>query len=632
MCGIAGIISKTNSTFLEKANKLISHRGPDDWGDYIDMPVMLTHRRLSILDISSNGHQPMLTQDENLVLIFNGEIYNHTEIRNLLKNDYPFKSTSDTETILYAFKEFGVDLFAMLNGIFALAIYDKINQELIIARDQFGIKPLYFQCTNDEFAFSSELKALLANNNFNSEINIEAISNYLSFLWCPGTLTPFKNVQKLDAGCYINIPINNPSNFAITKFYDIVFNGQYSTKTEKELINELDELLLQAVKRQLQSDVPVGFFLSGGLDSSAMVAMAKKIDPQKKWVCYTIETSKNDSENEGFADDLYYAKMVAKHLNLDLRVVKVTPDIINEFDKMIWHLDEPQADPAPLNVLNICKQARADGYKVLLGGTAGDDLFSGYRRHLALRYEGLFAFLQGKIGRVIHWIIEKLPAANAVLRRLKKLTANVHLSKKERMFGYFEWISHDQIKNLLSANFKKQLADFAPGTYFYDLLYNISNEKSDLNKMLYWELKTFLPAHNLNYTDKLSMATGVEVRVPFLDLDLVKFSTKIPPELKMKGIHTKYLLKKVMERYLPKEVIYRPKTGFGAPIRTWIKKDLKPIINERLSEKRINEFGLFNSKAVQQLIQDDYSGKIDGSYTILSLLAIESWIRQFAKK
>lgn len=630
MCGILGSVS-SHFSFNQTDLSIIKHRGPDDEGIFKHGNVMLGHQRLSILDLSTNGHQPMISEDENLVLVFNGEIYNHTEIRKELSTKYTFKSTSDTETVLYGFAEYGTNLFAKLNGIFALAIYNKQTGELVCARDQYGIKPLYYSFEQNSFVFSSEIKAILSEIH-NKEISASALANYLSFLWCPGQKTPYEQVFKLDPGYYITINSNAPSKPQFVKYYDIPFGVSISEKTEVELIEQLNQLLITAVDRQLQSDVPVGFFLSGGLDSSAMVAIAKKLYPNKKWQCYTIDADSKEQEDEGFSSDLYYAKLVANHLDVKLSVVNVTPTIINEFDKMIWHLDEPQADPAPLNVLKICEQAKQDGYKVLLGGTAGDDLFSGYRRHQALKYEKYFALFKGVFATTVQKFVSSLPEKSAVVRRLKKLTKNLHQTKIERMFGYFEWLDYYTIFNLFSKDFQEKLKNHQPIHYFNDLLKNIPNEKSDLNKMLYWELKTFLPAHNLNYTDKLSMATGVEVRVPFLDVDLVNFSTTIPPELKMKGVETKYLLKKVMENYLPKEVIYRPKTGFGAPVRSWIKNDLKEIIQLRLSEDRMNEIGIFNPKTVKQLIADNDANKIDASYSILSLLAIESWVRQFAKK
>ncbi|WP_394993434.1 asparagine synthase (glutamine-hydrolyzing) [Emticicia sp.] len=637
MCGIIGVIAKENQGFIQEGIERIAHRGPDDSGLFSDDFIALGQRRLSIQDLSSNGHQPMFTQDGRYCIIFNGEIYNHWEIRAQIESKYPFKSSSDTETILYGYIEYGENIFNQLNGIFALAIYDTQTQDCIIVRDQFGIKPLYYYQKDNVFGFASEIKALSVLPNFDTTLNHEALINYLHFLYSPAEKTPFLNVKKLLGGHYIkfnakeflNTTPNEAAPIQAKKYYDIPFNGQYSTKTEAELIDELDEKLFNAVKRQLLSDVPVGFFLSGGLDSSAVVAMAKKAMPNKRLKCYTIDAG--EIEAEGFANDLHYAKLVAKHLDVDLEIVEGKVDIIQDFDKMIYHLDEPQADAAPLHVLNICKKARQQGYIVLLGGTAGDDLFSGYRRHQALGYEKFFE----KIPLIGRKFLKKI-ASNAILssnnntlRRIKKILNDIDKTKLERMAGYYAWLNIDKNKNLFNPNIKKEIENYYPSDILINSLKNIPSETSELNQMLYWEMKYFLTDHNLNYTDKLSMAVGVEVRVPFLDKELVEFSVKIPPDLKLKGKTTKYLLKKVMERYLPKDIIYRPKSGFGAPIRDWILNDLRPLINERLNLESLKEMNVFSEKEVQLLINENQKGNIDASYSVLCLLSIVSWIKQF---
>ena len=393
-----------------------------------------------------------------------------------------------------------------------------------------------------------------------------------------------------------------------------------SIKSEGELIVKLESHLLKAVERQMLSDVPLGFFLSGGLDSSILVAMARKLNPEKEINCYTIRVESTD----GFTDDLFYAKKVAEYLNVNLTIVDAKIDVLKSFDKVIYHLDEPQADPAPINVYNICKAARKDGIKVLIGGTAGDDILSGYRRHQALNLESTIEKIPRFLRKSIKNVSLKFNGKSSFIRRLKKLSANIEKSKEERMMGYFSWIDNTVLRNLfLEPN------DYNCFSYFESLNKLIPNENSDLNKMLFWEINTFLTDHNLNYTDKLSMAVGVEVRVPFLDTELVEFSTKIPPHFKLKGNETKYLLKKVAEKYLPREIIYRPKTGFGAPVREWILNDMDNLINDYLSKETIEKRGVFNYEKISNLIEENKKGKIDASYSIWSLLAVESWMRQF---
>lgn len=629
MCGIAGTVNLSDTQWLLNIQEKISHRGPDDEGVFTHANVSLCHHRLAIQDLSPNGHQPMFSADGRYVIIFNGEIYNHIEIREKLSTKYSFKSTSDTETLLYGFMEYGVDLFAQLNGIFAFAVYDTQTQLLTVARDQFGIKPLYYYLHDGVFYFSSELKAFSDLPDFDKSIDYPALVNYLVFLWSPGEQTPFAHVKKLLPGHYITLQSADLASFQMTKYYEIPFKGAYSTKSEKALLNELDERLHEAVRRQLLSDVPVGFFLSGGLDSSGVVALAKRLLPKQQLQCYTIDTGYEGKKIEGFVDDLQYAKKVAQFLDVNLRIVEAKSDIVRDFDKVIYHLDEPQADAAPMNVLNICRQAREDGYVVLLGGTAGDDLFSGYRRHQAIRIEDYLRLVPHFLLKGAKNLTTNLDLRNPLYRRFQKLFRNIDVAPIERMVDYFAWLSSDTAKSLFSPAIQASLMGYEPSDILKNSLQSIPNEHNLLNQLLFWDMKYFLTDHNLNYTDKLSMAAGVEVRVPFLDIELVEFATQLPPDLKMKGTTTKYLLRKVMERYLPKEIIYRPKAGFGAPVREWILNDLDVTIHQYLSKESIEKRGIFNYSAVSQLIEDNKTGKIDASYSIWALLAIESWMRQF---
>lgn len=628
MCGIIGIVNDNANKYITQCNTKISHRGPDSNGEFINGNIAFGHQRLAIQDLSPNGHQPMHSADGRYTLIFNGEIYNHQEIRLEIAHKYPFKSTSDTETILYGFIEYGVSLWKRLNGIFALAIFDNQTRDLWLVRDQFGVKPLYYYHHEETLLFSSEIKAFSEFPDFDKTLDYTALLNYIYFLWSPGEQTPFKHVKKLLAGHYLHLNTATPSVINIEKYYEIPFNGAYTKATEKELIEELDQRLFKAVERQLLSDVPVGFFLSGGLDSSLIVAMAKKIRPNEHLRCYTIDAN-NGETFEGFTNDLQYAHLVAKHLDLDLQIVNAQPDIVKDFDKMIYHLDEPQADPAPLHVLNICKQAREDGFVVLLGGTAGDDLFSGYRRHQALAYEPYIQMMPKILVKGLEKLVLLINMGNPTFRRIRKFLHSIDKSPSERLADFFCWTPLNVAKNLFSDKAKQKIGDYNPAHILLDALKNIPKETHPLNQMLYWDLKYFLTDHNLNYTDKLSMAVGVEVRVPYLDLELLEFSTTLPLNLKMKGTTTKYLLKKVAERYLPHDVIYRPKTGFAAPARQWIINDLKERVNQTLSAEALEKQGIFNPVTVKQLINDNRAGKIDASYTLWSMLAIESWLKQF---
>ncbi len=622
MCGIIGYYGNNVKAFLKSPRtELLTHRGPDNQSSLIGQNYFIGHTRLSIQDLSDNANQPMKSSDNLYILSFNGEIYNHISLRNKYLNEIDFKSSGDTETLLYGLIKYGEKFILKLNGIFSFSFLNLSTGDFLIVRDHFGVKPLYYRINEDEIYFSSELKSILSHNKQKAKINTNAIKNYINFLWSPGDQTPFKEYKKLLPGHLIKGNLKKIKTLSITRYYSIPFNGNYfNDKTEDKLVSMLESKLLKAIERQMLSDVPIGFFLSGGLDSSLLVAMARKINPKKKINCYTI----NSESLDGFTNDLFYARKVAKYLNVNLKIVNAKSDILKDFDKVIYYLDEPQSDPAAINVYNICKAARDDGIKVLISGTAGDDVFSGYRRHRAIRIHQFIDMLPSPFLKLIKKISIHINVSNSLSRRIKKLIYNIDLKRNERILGLYSWIDKDILKKLFIND-----NDYDCFIYFKELEKLIKEEPSELNKMLFWDLNTFLVDHNLNYTDKLSMASGVEVRVPYLDIDLVEFSTKIPPSLKLKGNITKYLLKRVAEKYLPNEVIFRPKTGFGAPVRKWIKNDMNSFINDYLSQESIEKRKIFNYDKIKELVDLNESKKEDLAYPIWSLLAIESWLRQF---
>ncbi|GAB3318886.1 asparagine synthase (glutamine-hydrolyzing) [Larkinella ripae] len=629
MCGIAGIVSASISSAID-SRSAIRHRGPDGDGIFNAPGIQLAHTRLAILDLSPNGSQPMQTADGRYVIVFNGEIYNHQSLRAELTDRYVFQSTSDTETLLYGFAAYGTAVFRKLNGIFACAIFDTVTRQLVLVRDQFGVKPLYYYHKNGLLLFSSELKTIARYPGIDKSIDYPALVNYLHFLYSPGTQTPFAHVSKLLPGHYMQVAVDAPGTIHLKRYYDLPFRGTYSEQSESQLLEELDERLFTAVKRQLQSDVPLAFFLSGGLDSSLIMAMAKRAYPNERLTGYTIRTAFQNGKFEGFENDLPYARRVAAHLNVDLVEVDADADIVRDFDRMIYHLDEPQADTAPFNVLNICRQARKNGHTVLLGGTAGDDVFSGYRRHQALSIEPLLNRIPPAVGRLLNRTVKLGTNGVPLLRRLQKVTAGMGQPQQERMADYFARLPIATNHRLFAGSIGQALTNYQPNHQLLMALKRIPEEKNLLNQLLFWELSYFLPDHNLNYTDKMSMAVGVEARVPFLDPDLVEFSTRLPPMLKMRGRTTKYLLRKVAERYLPSAVIDRPKTGFGTPLRDWLcSGQLNGMLQKYLSEESLRQRGIFDPAAVHQLIRDNQNGKLDATYSIWGLMAIESWFRQF---
>ena len=626
MCGVLGYYGNNVDRFFNLTSlDILSHRGPDSFGQMKGDDYFLGHTRLAIVDLSENGKQPMISNDGKFGIIFNGEIYNHMDLRREFLQHVNFISTSDTETLLHGLIELGAEFLNNINGIFAFSFYDFSTKDFIIARDQFGVKPLYYSVNDNEICFSSELKAILPFI-INPTINENTIKNHLNFLWSPGESTMINEAKKLLPGHIIIGNSRKLNEVNVHRYYAIPFNDDLiENRSEEEYVNLLEKKLIQAVKRQMTADVPVGFFLSGGLDSSLIVAIARKLFPETKIRTYTINSP--EITKEGFIDDLPYAKKVADYLNVDLTVVESNIDVLKYFDKVVYHLDEPQADSAPINIYNICVRAKEDGIKVLLGGTAGDDLFSGYRRHQALRFENIFEKFPIVLRKFVKKTAGKLNKQIPLFRRINKLFAHLDKSQLERMMGYFDWMNIDTLNGLFVRTNRYDVHE-----RFKVLNEEIPVNTSDLNRMLYWELNTFLIDHNLNYTDKLSMASGVEVRVPFLDKELVEFSTVIPTSLKLKGKETKYILKKVAERYLPKDIIYRPKTGFGSPVREWVLNDMTSIIDTYLNREVIEKRGVFDYKKIRDLIDNNKKGVEDVSYSIWALLAIESWMIQFYDK
>lgn len=628
MCGIIGYSGAFNSELLAHANQLQAHRGPDDSGQFVDPAarVGLGHVRLAIIDLSPLGHQPMASNDGTVILVFNGEIYNFLELRaDLEAKGHHFRGHSDTEVLLRLYLADGEAMLDKINGIFAFALWDKRSESMLLARDALGVKPLYYAATAQGFAFASEIKALLHLAPQARELDEAALHRYLSFLWCPGEGTPLRAVRKLSPG--EAMVVRQGKVVRRWSWYQLpVFREVRADLDEPAAIASTVALLRQAVHRQLVADVPVGAFLSGGLDSSAVVAFARE---QVSGIrCFTMEST--GGREEGMVDDLPYARRAAKYLEVPLDVVWIDASrMAGDIERMVMQLDEPLADPAPLNVLYISQLAREQGMKVLLSGAGGDDLFTGYRRHVAVNYERYWHWLPQGLQSRLAQATAGLDQRNPLFRRLARLFNGAGLEGDERLSNYFLWAKESQLLSLYSLEFRAHLRQETALSPMLEFLKPLPKSLSSLDRMLALEQRFFLPDHNLTYTDKMSMAVGVEVRVPFLDLDLVEGAARIPPGLKQRGRVGKWVLKKAMEPYLPRDIIYRPKSGFGAPLRRWMRHELRELMGDLLSEESLRRRGLFEPAAVQRLIAQNDSGQVDAAYTLLSLLCIEIWCRAF---
>ncbi|HQU81981.1 MAG TPA: asparagine synthase (glutamine-hydrolyzing) [Pyrinomonadaceae bacterium] len=624
MCGITGFISKEKNLpmaeradLLDKMCKIITHRGPDEQGTIVKDAAALGMRRLSIIDLKS-GQQPIFDCSGNLAIVFNGEIYNYQQLKKDLEaRGHRFKTNSDTETIVHAYEEFGADCVKYLRGMFAFAIYDFAGESLFIARDRVGKKPLFYAKTKaGNFVFGSELKTLLEHGEISKEIELSALDSYLTFGYVTEELCIFKDVHKLAPGHFL---IYKNGEIRTEKYWDFEYSGETENKSEAEYIEILREKLKEAVKIRLISEVPLGAFLSGGVDSSSIVAMMSQISdaPVKTF---------SIGFNEDSFNELKFARVAAKHFNTEHHEFIVTPDLVEIVDELVWHFDEPFADSSALPTFMVSKMAR-DFVTVILSGDGGDELFAGYTRYVTDKKRSGFQNLPKFVRRnVLQKISENLPHG----AKGKNFLYNTSLDAVER---YIDSVSHFNNLNrseLYSAEFRAKLnGEFGKGAKIYQEIADSVLSENATDKLLYLDSKTYLPSDILTKVDRMTMATSLEARVPLLDHELIEFVETIPPELKLKGTTTKYIFKKAMEGIVPNEILYREKQGFGVPIGEWINSQLKTRIHETLLEKKTLERGYFDEKYIKVLLDEHTRNRRDHSHSLWILWMLELWHREF---
>jgi asparagine synthase (glutamine-hydrolysing) len=632
MCGIAGYSGAFDPALLARMNAAIAHRGPDDAGIAVfpEAGVGLAHRRLSIIDLSPRGHQPMTDTTGTVAIVYNGEIYNYKELRReLIEDGYRFASDCDTEVLLNLYLRDGEKLTARLNGIFAFALYDSRDESLLLVRDGVGVKPLYWAETPRGLVFASEIKALLQEPSVDRSLDHDAVHHHLLYLWSPSPLTMLKSVHKLEPGCALRVRRGRVERR--WRYYDLPYGQEFVDWPPGDAVVQVRKYMTRAVERQLVSDVPVGAFLSGGLDSSSVVALAQRALKSERLQCFTIGFEDRRALAEGMAEDLPYARRVAQHLDVDLHVINVGPEMVDELRNMVFHLDEPQADPAPINALFISRLARQHGIKVLLSGAGGDDIFTGYRRHYALMQEPWWSWLPESARRGLREVSSRIRPTTEFRRRLSKAFRHADLEGDRRIAAYFHWLAPEQLARVLGPEVRERFAH--PETSpVLQALAQLPPDVPPLNRMLHLEGRFFLADHNLNYVDKVSMASGVEVRVPLLDPELIDLAARLPLRYKQRGRIGKWVLRRAMEPYLPHDVLWRGKTGFGAPLRAWLRTDLRPLVEDLLSERSLVRRGLFDPAGVREMIDLDRLQRRDASYTIFSMMCIELWCRLFVDK
>lgn len=607
------------------------HRGPDDCGTWHDAAarVGLAQRRLSIIDLSPAGHQPMSNEDGTIWITFNGEIYNFAEHREwLVEKGHVFRGRSDTEVLVHLYEELGVEMLRELNGIFALGIWDAKKRQLLLARDHAGIKPLYYWRQGGALYFASEIKALLRIPEIPRRLNHEALSEYLTYLWVPGEITMLEGIQKIEPGCCLTW---RDGRIEHKRWFELAYEPDESL-TESDWIEQVHDTFLAATRRQMVSDVPLGAFLSGGADSSSIVACMRRSFPDRKINCYTVKSDPADMARDQFEDDYPYARAVAEHLGVTLKDIELRHDVIGLLPKMVYHLDEPDADPAVFPSYLISKLARDDGTTVLLSGTGGDEMFFGYRSHVALRQLERIAWLprvlvSPVLSAATGAAKALMGAQKAIPRRLRKFTAVYQAQGVDRFIRLSDW-SSDVVRGGLMAVASAGRNGSSAMQRYHDEF----RGRGELNRRSHMLIQSFLAAHNFLYTDKSGMAASIEIRVPFMDVELMRLCARIPERFKLKGGVTKHVLKAAMERYLPREILHRRKTGFGAPLRKWVAEDLRDEIGDLLGPERLKQRGLFRPEAVQRILAENDAATADHAYLIYALITLELWMQTFIDK
>ena len=642
MCGINGVVNCGDRETLARMTSIQAHRGPDDsglWehrfpdGSYVG----LGSRRLAILDLSPDGHMPMCNPDRTLWITYNGEIYNFRELRReLAGKGHQFVSETDTEVVLHLYEEEGADCVKRLNGMFAFAICDLRSgtPSLFVARDHFGVKPFYYTHQGRRFAFASEIKALLQVPGVEAEMDPEALHQYLTFLWVPDPATMFRGIYKLPAG---HSAVFRDGQFRVTKYWDLTFppaDAAY-TGSEDELAEEIRERFRNSVEAQMVSDVPIGAFLSAGLDSSSIVAMMSKASRQPVRT-YTITFPPKYRVGENTLDDPDVPARLARRLGCENHRIVVEPDVADLLPRLTWHMDEPTADPAIIPAYLVCREAHKQA-TVLLSGVGGDELFAGYRKHSAHYWAQAYQRIPAAAQRLIAAGLAGLPNLRGTpvkgkVRLLKKMARSASLSPAERFVMNCTYLDDEQKYALYAPAFPGEIPGSDPSMRHRAGFAQV--EGSDfLNQMLYLDTKIFMTSLNLTYNDKMSMASSVEVRVPFLDRELAEFvAWKVPPKLKLKGFFrptTKYILRRAMKDILPPEVLTQPKAGFAAPIDYWLANDLKEMTDDLLSDSRTRRRGLFRPEAVRGFVDEHRRGEQDWSMQIWQFLTLELWMQTF---
>ncbi|MBD3313500.1 asparagine synthase (glutamine-hydrolyzing) [Candidatus Woesearchaeota archaeon] len=618
MCGIVGF-NWDDKSLARRMSSVISYRGPDDSGIFTDRNVSLAHQRLSILDLSKKGHQPMANEDGSIQIVYNGEIYNFQTVKaELEEKGHRFVSDTDTEVIVHAYEEYGLDCLKMFNGMFAFCIYDSNKKILFLARDWLGIKPLYYYSKDGNFIFSSELKAILEHE-ISREVEHKALNKFLAFRYNTDESTMMKDVLKLMQGHYAIYDLSKKE-LSIKRWWDI--NIDIQNKSEDYFARKLHDTLKESVRKRLISDVPLGVYLSGGIDSSSIVAMMKELGAD-------VKSFSVDFGNDRRIEDIKYARKVAEYFNTDHKEIYCEPSV-KELPRICWHLDEPLADPAVIPSYLLSRLVKKH-VSVVLNGAGGDEIFGGYQHFDFLKHRGKFNLMPKQLKKSLLPLAVRATPDFLVERFSKFLTAfgekgaekfvdfiSSSGNKAEFYLAIISVMDEEERKNLIRKDFDVSLIEKYRKKYF-------RSKHSYMDQVMYLESNHFLVDNIFNHVDKTTMAWAVESRVPICDHEVVSLAFRIPNKMKLKGQGGKYIFKRAMNDSLPKDVLTRKKQGFFVPIDRWIEKDIKESVESLLSEKEVSKHGLFNQYQIKKMFDGFSRSKMYYARQMWTLMNFQIW-------
>jgi asparagine synthase (glutamine-hydrolysing) len=635
MCGIFGQIG--NSPADEKCGLELQHRGPDDGGlKYFALSdasvwVSLQHRRLSIIDLSSAGHQPMCNEDESVWIIFNGEIYNFQELRaQLVAAGHQFRSHTDTEVIVHGYEEWGSEVVSKLRGMFAFALWDHRHRRMLLATDHLGKKPLFYSHDGRKFVFASEIKAILKAG-VPAELDPVALHDYLTYLYFPYPSTAFKHVRKMAPGSAMEILVAPDGDLRqrVWKYWDAAETaGSPLQLSDDDMIDRARELMEESVKLRMVSDVPLGLFLSGGLDSSAITAFAARNSAEQ------VKTFTIGFENSKFYDEQAVAKLVAEKFNTEHHLLQADEACAAYMTKVVQHFDEPFGNPTAILEYIITKQMRKH-VTVAISGDGGDELFGGYVRYagaaLARKYRHLPQFItKGLVARLSGFLNDATDGRHG-FRRVREFAQSAWQAEEDMYIDWVGYFSESEKRELYAPAFAASVGARDSGEFLRQF-FRRGAKLEPTSRLGYVDSASFLACNCLEYADRMSMANSLEVRAPFTDYRLLEFAMQVPQRMKVRGATTKWITRQAMRDILPREVLTKKKMGFNPPLPQWINGELKPVIREFLSPAAVERRGMFRPDAVQKLLRDHQENRRDNGLKIWALLMIEVWQRMYFDK